>query len=315
MTDQVQILDPEIEELLRDIAQDPDSTLLSVERPAEFRSLSLKRGEVSSRSLDWTSPERKLLDSYREQVAFLLRYQCYVGYKNEERFAALRPFRTETAFRGIAQDSGQIRKEAAKEGACLEAEFSGDSAAALIQNCVGLVRDPAVSRMRLAAASLRLVPTDVGRQYMGLEYAVAGQMRSARAAFDSLIQDSCAPTRMGSTLCHLGTVLAKMGRLEDARRAYSAAGAAGATGPPKIDSHIFLLQLSARMGDRPGLLSVAADIEAWDIGPALAGAWRDILSAQAAGGNAEASATARTLVAACQDQLGPSSKVILNAVQ
>jgi tetratricopeptide (TPR) repeat protein len=310
MTDQVQILDPEIEELLRDIAQDPDSTLLSVERPAEFRSLSLKRGEVSSRSLDWTSPERKLLDSYREQVAFLLRYQYYVGYKNEERFAALRPVRTETAFRGIAQDSGQIRKEAAKEGACLEAEFSGDSAAALIQNCVGLVRDPAVSRMRLAAASLRLVPTDVGREYMGLEYMQDYQLISAREVFRQIIATSANPARKKWAYHHLGICLARACRYQEAAIAQQkACGLA----EPDIEFLVALLRTAVQMGDNTEIAAAALRIEAWGMSPAMAEGFRDTIRSSRNRGVWAPSPESAAAIQATKDRIDTMSEVVLDA--
>ncbi|MCA9067038.1 MAG: hypothetical protein KDA96_28440, partial [Planctomycetaceae bacterium] len=65
-------LDPEVEGLLREIAADPGSSLLRVERPKTLRPLLEREHAAGARMAGLTNAERHLLERYRDEVGYAL---------------------------------------------------------------------------------------------------------------------------------------------------------------------------------------------------------------------------------------------------
>src|SRR5262245_29595941 len=75
-TEAVLPLDPAIEELLRDIAQDPDACLLRVPRPKALSALARGESIEVSGMTGLTHAERELVRVHRDEIAYLLRTLC-----------------------------------------------------------------------------------------------------------------------------------------------------------------------------------------------------------------------------------------------
>jgi hypothetical protein len=71
-------LDPEFEEVLREVAADPDSSLLRVPRPKRIRSLFDRGSAVGALEPGLTRAEQHLLQVHRNELAWLLRQACLV---------------------------------------------------------------------------------------------------------------------------------------------------------------------------------------------------------------------------------------------
>jgi len=69
MSDSSYLLDPEVEAILQEVAKDPDSVLLRVDRPKELRVL-LAGGDTVVRSkTGLSSAEKQLLEVHRDEAA------------------------------------------------------------------------------------------------------------------------------------------------------------------------------------------------------------------------------------------------------
>jgi tetratricopeptide (TPR) repeat protein len=169
------LFDPAVEELLREIAADPDSCLLRVPRPAVVQSLAHRQEIVRPTATGLTSAERELLRVHRAEVAKLLREACVL------RLASHPCARFElTLFL-----TGRIRTHVAREGDWrASARFyrthsGGDVGVELLDACIEPEGLAAVSVSQLAAASMRLCPSDAARIYPSIELILQGNETAA----------------------------------------------------------------------------------------------------------------------------------------
>ncbi|MCB9916295.1 MAG: hypothetical protein H6828_14295 [Planctomycetes bacterium] len=258
MSDTLELLSPEVEALLRELAQDPESTLLRVDRPRELRDLSMRRAEVSARSAGWTNAERKLLECHREEVAFLLRYLYYVRFVSSERQIALRELRLRQNFRGLRPDEDLLRSRIARHAAQLRREHAADPTTALVEESLDLSRDPAVAPMQLAAVSLRLVPSESARLYMGYEYSAAGHARSALRVAQAVIERGERSSVQAHALGLIGRIYTKLGCTPLSLAAYKSAHHLDPTLPTTA---LEALGQSVQVGDQAGASRIARGLD------------------------------------------------------
>src|SRR6187402_2355764 len=69
-------LDPEVEHILQEVARDPRSSLLRVERPKIMRGLFEREPSVGVATAGLTSAERHLVQTRRAETAYALRVMC-----------------------------------------------------------------------------------------------------------------------------------------------------------------------------------------------------------------------------------------------
>lgn len=177
MTTQAQRpLDPEIQELLEEVARDPRSHLLRVPRinvPLAFEPA------ASPGAAFLTTVERRLLEVHRSEAARLLLEMVQRRVFEDPRSAS-RFHRSITVDRQWELTDPKLWLRRGQEQLRISpAELREDAAYVLLDECVRAPRDPAPSAVELAVASLRLVPRAETRIWLALALHQAEQTGSA----------------------------------------------------------------------------------------------------------------------------------------
>ena len=159
-------LDPEVRELLLDIARDKDSTLLRVPG-SKLQKYTATGGQADRTSL--SSAEGHLIQTHRVEVALALRRLCRARLWEhpEARLHLMRPVTRTTFFEVPTQATSVARGLQALEPIRTVDEASG--VAELLEACIQPTDGAGPSTTQLAAASLRLEPTDQARIYCAIE--------------------------------------------------------------------------------------------------------------------------------------------------
>ena len=171
------LMDPEVEGILREIAADPRSRLLRVDRPGLFSAILDHDPRISSFAAGLTAAERHLLDVHRAEVAWLLREACLMKFYGDVDYAMwvdeTLPKQGSRRISTIAQ--WNRRKEA--ELALDEDESVGD-AYDLVRRC--FESRAALSVTQLASMALRLEPRDNARLYIAFDLLFTRQVDASR---------------------------------------------------------------------------------------------------------------------------------------
>ena len=147
------LFDPEIEGLLQEIAADPRSHLLKVDRPTAL-SIALDRDpRISIAKAGLTSAERHLLQVHRVEVAWLLRQACLSAFVREDSY------------------SMWINPELASLPGY---ELLGNTELNDRLSCEGL--SPKEGVATLSAMALSIHPTDNARVYSAMSHLIDGQL-------------------------------------------------------------------------------------------------------------------------------------------
>lgn len=181
--------EPEVEALLREIARDPRSCLLRVPRPAVSRTAVEEQPHVMAGATGLTAAERQLLLVHRADAAQLLRELCRRRLMDEFFLSgAIGP--DWNASRRMAHAvSDEEWERSAKAELAFAADAAGDlEAYRLLQQCVARGPGTNASVADVAAASLRLEPSDEARIYVALDQISDGALRSAEAGLHQVIQ-------------------------------------------------------------------------------------------------------------------------------
>jgi hypothetical protein len=186
------LLTPEVEALLRDIARDPNSSLLRVERPARLRPFFAREAPASPLAAGLSTPERELVRAHRAEAAFLLRQACLMKlYAGPEIEIERRLVRQVTVDKAL--EIPELGDWKARGKRALDADAPDRAPAdelALLERCVNAGSLDGASVAQLAAASLRLEPADNARIYAGLELLATHSYQLAGSVFDGIISSS-----------------------------------------------------------------------------------------------------------------------------
>jgi len=187
MTADRPIYEPEVEELLRELAVDPTSTLLRVPRKGVVPTLFDKNAMVSPRAAGLSSAERHLLQVYREEVALLLREAYYLYLQQGEPFGPALAWDVikDRRFRPPTIEEWQHKVERA-----LVRPLEGDGAPEAHDVLALCVRESPVampSPVQLAVASLRLVPTNQARIYVACDLQQTGRAEAGLRGFGDVL--------------------------------------------------------------------------------------------------------------------------------
>lgn len=170
---ELDVLNPEIEALLREIASNPESCLLRLP-PAEIRA-GARNAALPDRAgvTGLSAAERELLRTWRRETAFLLLVACY----RQQVSLPQNKFRVVPVLdRGRFPAAPRVRwSRFARTAFGIENEGALSRALALLGECTSAdgVKWPTV--FELAAASSRLEPSNGARNYAALEFALNGQ--------------------------------------------------------------------------------------------------------------------------------------------
>jgi len=219
------LFDPAVEEILREVASDPNSVLLRVPRASSVQVLLESNPIVRDRASLLSKAERELLRAHRAEVAHLLRQACmmhvYAGPEIEARRGLVRSVTKDTQVQiptnaqWVASARGELELSRG-----LESEPVGIE---LLERCVADGSVERVSVAQLAAAAQRLHPTDHARIYAGLDLLHGGQLDSARRLFESVLEGCPRRIDAAYALTNLGYLHGAFGRGRRALEFYSRA--------------------------------------------------------------------------------------------
>ncbi len=181
-------LEPEVEEILREVARRPGSALLRVPRKDVARTVLERDTLLHARTAGLSSAERHLVQVYREELAFALRQAAYyqLAEGTESRNVVI-----DRVLVSRRDDIPSVRKVRATVSEALgePARSAGDEdAIELLERCVGADAGGLPGAGELAAASHRLVPTNQARIYVGVDFRARGEWRSALGCLTAVLQ-------------------------------------------------------------------------------------------------------------------------------
>lgn len=214
MTESSPLLDPEVEAILREVAQDPDSVLLRVDRPKELRVLVAGGDTIVRGKTGLSKAEKQLLEVHRDEAAYLLRLAYYelADRAAKEGNRGLFDYRSEKHDTPLT-DSQMCSQLRYAQG-CLSADKEADQAIGL---GLTILASPGDQLVNLAVCSLRLAPSVSARCYIGSEHIVKGYLRSARLAYEGLIREPMRASQKAHCLMYLADVLFLTGQPAESR--------------------------------------------------------------------------------------------------
>lgn len=179
--------DPEVVELLDGIARDPRASLLRMPRERLLRWVGRPDETISPHGSYLTKAERHLVTAYREQAAWVLLQACVLKLKEDPLvFSTLNP------------EPESVRVSARRVAGRLE----GDEDPCRVLAAVADAADVVCSA--LAAASLRLAPTELGRNCLALAHQREGHLRSSMRVLTAFVAGPCSTTQLAQAWENLG---------------------------------------------------------------------------------------------------------------
>lgn len=176
--------EPKLEELLREVAAEPDSCLLRVDKKASHKAL-LRTPEVVSHAATQLSPaERDIARFYREEVAWLLLELClYLSVNDPNRGIAIntRVLASDQSSPPTAQYLEKRRKQLHR------ATSEMSEPLALVSQC--LSAEPGPSLGDVAEAASRLVPSMAARGYARIHLINRGEFAEALRLSDLIARN------------------------------------------------------------------------------------------------------------------------------
>jgi hypothetical protein len=239
-------LNPEVLELVREIAARPDSVLLRIPRGAEARALREDRPLASATDSALSRAERHLVAVYREEVAYVLRCAAWYliatsewGQRHVNRAYSHGKMVEVPTLPGLTKQAS-VQLRAARR------ESIGDPAFTLIQT----LSDPA-SRIScrleaLCSVAHRLVPTASGRMFAGMASQANGRVELARALYIDAWR--AAPTS-DTAAAALQNIAELVGQSDKVETALDLSVRAHESSPTMLSPLVSTLWYSIRMGD------------------------------------------------------------------
>lgn len=252
-------LDPELEMILREVAADPDSPLLRVTRPQRIRGLFERGGAVSERSTLLTKAERQLVRVYRAEVAWLLRQAALVkllegtpgrlyadryNYRGGGEYPLLRP--------------NEIRDRAREIPGVGSKMDDSSSVLMLVERCAAYPLEQRPTPADLAAASLRLHPTDEARVLAAMDFSHKDSLRTAIGLLGNVLEADPLPGVATSAWSYIGLAYS---RLRDYDRSHRAYMMQSGVDPDGIPGWMYRLSMSLQAGDASDAVHSAAHID------------------------------------------------------
>lgn len=260
-------MDPALEELLRELAREPQSTLLRV--PVGSGAVTASKAsvpEVSARASSLLAAERELLSVFRFELRDLLLEACRrelyglsgLQVSRWRSFDARLHVETEEAWRTGARRTLDDLPE----------EVEARESIHLISSCVVRPKAPAPSVAQYAAAAQRVMIDDRARVYMALELIADESPRGAMSHLHAVLAEEPSAELRSYCWQNLGVCYHRLGDVRAALESHERALVDGEGRPGPLLSAFSLAlavedseratrhaeELDARMGeDHPGL--------------------------------------------------------------
>jgi len=223
MTPEPMLLEPEIEELLREVAADPDSSLLRVPRSKAVPTLYEDRPAVGPATDGLSAAEKEILRVHRLEVAWLLRQVCLLklveGNRNRPYVGRyLNPRTRASLIRPRTIDAGceELATTLTGDEHCIMAQ-------ALLKRAVANPASEQPTILDLAAVAHRLQPSSMARVLASQDLLLGGSPRTALALLNAVLPFHPF-TSIGVSAWHtIGLAHLRLGHLGLAHEAYQTA--------------------------------------------------------------------------------------------
>jgi hypothetical protein len=251
-------IDPELEGLLRELAADPESSLLKVPREKQIPSLFLHSTAVEAHARNLIVTERHLLATHRAELSGLLRQACLLRLV-EGPDSRLYLYRHITATRSCTPFDIPTLKSRLNYSRRFDTPLSEHlSATELLERCVTTPHSRTPSVCELATASLRLEPTESARILAAIELSHGLSPRTSLTLLEGVLARNPTRREQLSALTHIGLAHSKFGAFDKARNAYRAACFLDES---VLIGWIGFLLMSLQMGDATGSLQASQGLE------------------------------------------------------
>jgi hypothetical protein len=230
------LLDPEVEAILQEVAKDPDSILLRVDRPKELKAITRGADTLVTGKVGFSAAEKQLLEVHREEAAYLLRLAYYELAEEvaEERERGLFVPPQGKAVETLGDTVIRERLRRQRESLSTDSEIRDGIDAGLL-----LLADPDARLVDLAIASLRLAPSFSARSYVGSEHMIVEHWCSAEVVYRRLVAEATCANLRADCLEGLSTVLSQTGRPGESREEFRRASEL-APGHPSVLSWLMV---------------------------------------------------------------------------
>jgi hypothetical protein len=216
-------LNPEVLELVREIAARPDSVLLRVPRGAEARALREDRPMASATDSALSRAERHLVAVYREEVAYVLRQFAWVRI-TERRPGEDRIILRHTLNASAPRPDVQAAARHASRMHCESAEVLPETAVGdLLDECLRYRGGPPRSVASLCAASQRLHPSFNARHMAASAFLFSNRYHAASVAGHDALRTASTSEALGLTWTLLAELAAHRGKWIEVEHASSKA--------------------------------------------------------------------------------------------
>lgn len=253
------VLDPEIAALVREVVQDPDSTLLRM-TPAQRRAAIYEHDpRPGAISAQLSANERLLYAAYREDVAGFLLNAAARSIVDDPVWSNVIFFHTAPDEVWIPPATGELLVDRIR---LLDESLSrGESEERIcfLRRSLQPARADAPSTTELAGASLRLAPSQEARIYLGLGQVQERRNLEAKHCFARVTRESVSEIISAYAWTDLGHCAFQLGDTLGARDAHRRAIEHD---PSSSLSHFCLLYLALLQEDLPEVIRVGRMVDA-----------------------------------------------------
>jgi len=212
-------LHPEVEEILREVAEQPGSVLLRVPRGRELAALRADARVVSWSDSALSRAERHLVAVHREEVAFALRQAAWFRIAHGG-FGRERVYKVITSDSFVPVPTGHTVRLGASTA--LSTEDVSTKRAGSLELLERLVADPQDSALHpesLLAAAQRLAPNVRARILAGTSFVIARRHQAAIVCFMDALRSSLPSEHRAIAWSNLAQALDECDRPDQALRA------------------------------------------------------------------------------------------------
>jgi len=311
MTTQPFHLDPDVEHILQEVAKDPRSSLLRVERPKIIRGLTEREPSVGVATAGLTTAERHLVQTRRAETAYALRALCLYELLTDVRAQHLFSRQGAASVEHLSAIASQMRDNWTADKTSHVRDLGSDADAAWLAIERGVKHRNGV--LQLGAAAQCLEPTNFERLYFAAWMILEGQPRSAigmllriASAPETSVMRSVAGTNLGLAYYEVG----------DFARSRAWYRSASLVSPDYFPCAVGRFILSLQLGDREDALSSAGSVEDLATNNVDELTWLiDAQHRRRRSFQVNLTKGGRDLLPRLRDALGPASRRLVNAVE
>jgi hypothetical protein len=305
------LFDPAIEDLLREIAADPDSCLLRVPRPSIVKSLAHRQGVVRPSATGLSSAERELLRVHRAELAKLLREACVLRLAQHPQLRLELSLHLTATRRTPVMSSADWRSKTKYTLQAARSDGSDLGGMELLDACVAPGGVESTSVAQLAIASMRLEPTDAARIYPAVELTLDGAERMALRILHETLLGLCSNSCAAHAWTHVAHAQAKTGEIAQANASYVNAVRQD---PTLIVTFLAMLGMACEYGSLQEILAAEAQLDS-RLTPTSSAATEFVgaLRARRASGNFKLPRKRAELLTTFKDHVGITARMFIDA--